>query len=575
MIVCGFVLAGLVIAASRPCAAGTTVCVTDCGATPDDEGNDAEGFRQAAAYCREHPGTTLTVPAGLYRFRDEKAVEVMRNAMTGQYGNNPQSTLMTREFPHVHGLDFTGAKDVTVKAEGATIRFDGWYQPVVLDRTEGVTIRGLTIDHERAPYSVGRIVEVERKHFDAEFDARYPLNANMPGFCVDFYDADAGRRHGVAHYDARLEMVEPDVLRIHASCPKAYLGDYCIVRHSAHGAAAVMVRYARDLRLDRVTIHSHPGMGIVGHRCENLTFQGVRIVPREGELQSTNTDATHFTSCSGTVVFDGCEFEGQGDDSTNIHNYYHTIKDRIDESTCRMFVDRSAALHALDHDYPEAGDTLELVDARTLAPVRRYTVVSREHNFESSETVATLDDVLLEDCRGYRFVNVTRFPSVRIVNCHIRSHLARGILIKTRDVLIEGCTIENTTGTGIHVGAEGDWHEGAPTADLTIRNNRIVHCGLGHGTQNDACAIAINVKAQDTTVPGLHKRVLIEDNEIVGLNAKRGIFASSVEGLTIRNNRFDGCDEPIHVEYSTSVQVCNNHGAVPNIGPGVKIRGAE
>ena len=513
-----FFLFGVVLPWSAPRveAEELTVNVADYGVFPDDDRNDAEGLREAVSYCREHPGCTLTLPGGRYEFRDEKAVEIMDNAMTGKYGNNPEPTLMSRTFPHVPGFDFTGVRNVTVNADGATILFDEWYQPVICDHTEGLVINGLTIDYKRAPYSVGKVIKVEQRCFEAQFDSRYPLNEGMPGFCVDFYDAQGDRRRGVTQYGAHMELTAPDVLRIQGHFPASFVGDYCIVRHSAHGAAAIMARYAKDLRLKNISIHSHPGMGIIGHRCENITMEGVRIVPRAGELQSTNTDATHFTSCTGTILFDGCQFEGQGDDSTNIHSYYHTIKERISDTKCRTFVNWKTALHALDHDYPEAGDILELVDTDTLAPIRQYKVVSREHDFNASETVVELDDNVPTDFEKYLLINVSRFPSVRMINCNIRSHLARGILIKKRNVLIEGCTIENTTGTGIHVGAEGGWYEGAPTADLVIRRNRIIHCGLGHGRQNDASAIALNIVAKDSTLPGLHKRVLIEGNQIIG-----------------------------------------------------------
>jgi hypothetical protein len=554
---------------SAEAADSATINAQDHGAIPDDGKNDADGLRAAVAVCRDNPGSTLFIPPGTYEFRDEAAVEIMDKAMRGEYGNNPEPVLMSRTFPHVMGFDFTGARDITVDAGGVTIIFDGWYAPVVLDRTEGVTITGLTIDYKRAPYSVGKIVTVDKRYYEAEFDARYPLNDGMPGFCLDFYDVKADRRYGVSQYGVTLERVADNRLRIRGRCPEEYLGDYCIIRHSAHGAAAIMVRYAKNLLLKEVSIHSHPGMGIVGHRCENLTFEGLRIVPRAGELESTNTDATHFTSCTGTITFNGCQFEGQGDDSTNIHTYYHTIKERLNDTTCRMFVNWKTALHALDHDYPEVGDTLELVDADTLAPVKQYTVVSREHDFDASETVVVLSDTLPEEFQKYLLINISRLPAVRFINCHIRSHLARGILIKTREVVIEGCTIENTTGTGIHVGAEGGWYEGAPTENLVIRRNRIIHCGLGHGTQNDASAIALNISTKNPTVPGLHKRVLIEGNQIIGFNAKRGIYAGGAEDLTIRDNQFYGCETPVYVEYSTGVNVYGNHGAEAVYGPGV------
>ena len=76
-------------------------------------------------------------------------------------------------------------------------------------------------------------------------------------------------------------------------------------------------------------------------------------------------------------------------------------------------------------------------------------------------------------------------------------------------------TIEGTTGTAIHVGAEGYWHEGPASADVTIRNNRFLGCGRGEGTIHGTSAVAVNVDAPRTNVPGIHRRVLIEGNQVV------------------------------------------------------------
>ena len=551
-----------------PLQAASSVSVLDFDARPNDGRNDAEGLRRAMKFCRENPGTTLVLPDGIYDFRDDAAVKIMNLAMTGKYGNNPEAVMMSRDFPHVLALDLSGARNITIQARNASLIFDGWYQPITLDHSRKVSIIGLSIDYSRPPYSVGKIINIGKDHFDARFDSRYPLNPGMPGFCVDFYDVKAGRRHGVALYNLHLEQISEDILRIHGQCPEKFLDDDVIVRHSAHGTAAVMARYAQDLKLKDVTIHSHPGMGVVGHRCRNLTFEGLSIVPRAGEIQSTNTDATHFTSCTGTIRFDGCRFEGQGDDSTNIHNYYYSIKEKAANNSYLVFVNWKTALHALDHDYPEAGDTLELVDSSTLEPVRQYRVADRKHDFEKSETLITLHESLPGNFGDYYLLNASRFPAVRFTNSHISSHLARGILIKTRNVLIEGCTITGTTGTGIHVGAEGSWYEGGPTADLIIRNNRIINCGLGHGTQNGAAGIAVNVKSKNPRVAGLHKNILIEGNQITGLNAQRGIFISGADNVTIRHNQFAGCEVPIRIEYSTGVRIYGNGGILPSLGPG-------
>ena len=166
-------------------------------------------------------------------------------------------------------------------------------------------------------------------------------------------------------------------------------------------------------------------------------------------------------------------------------------------------------------------------------------------------------------------INASRLPSVRIEGCQVRSHRARAFLIKTRDVLIQDNTIENSTGTAIHVGAEGYWHEGPASADVTIRNNRFLGCGRGEGTIHGASAIAVNVDAPRTDVPGLHRRILIEGNQIVGPGSERGIYVSGAREVTIRFNQIAGVRVPIEVEHSDGVAVYENAGAEARLGAGV------
>jgi hypothetical protein len=131
--------------------------------------------------------------------------------------------------------------------------------------------------------------------------------------------------------------------------------------------------------------------------------------------------------------------------------------------------------------------------------------------------------------------------------------------VKTRKVLIEGCVIENTNGTAIHMGAEGNWMEGVTSADVIVRNNKITNCGLGEtgdGTIDKASAIAVHVNAKDRSVR-LQKRLLFEDNIIEG-----GYHAISVKGaedVTIRNNKsYQVENKPVIAGSSRRVKIYSN-----------------
>ena len=553
----------LALAASLPGAdidpAEGRISVANFGAVPDDGRNDADELRKAIAFCKDHPGTILYFPPGVYDLRDEAAVQLMNDVMTGKMGQDPEKKIFTRYFPYVRGLDFRGLRDVTVEAAGALLLCDGWMEPLSLEDCRNVTIKGLTIDYKRKPYSIGTVVETGAGYFDAVVDKQYPLNPAIPIPRMKFWDVRAHRMFPEpVYFPKKFELIGPQKIRIYAKVSPEVKGNLVSLTHSFHFRPAILIYDAGNIRLEDVTIHSQPGMGIVGHRANNITLVGLRVVPAPGSFVSTNTDATHFTSCTGLIRMENCQFEGQGDDATNIHNYYYTVRKSQRAGYYDLVVGAPTGTHAQVLDYPDVGDRLELVKRSSLETVKTY-VVQAETNFPAEwRSEVQLDAPLPAGLENYFLIDSTRLPKVEIVGCSILSHLARGILIKTRNVLVERCLIRETTGTGIHVGAESYWHEGLPSADVTIRYNRIIRCGRGAGTQDGASGIAVKIDAPETSAPGLHKHLLIEGNIVEGENAQRCISVSQGEDVTVRYNELSGCREPVAVQHSEKVRVYAN-----------------
>ena len=537
-----------------------TISVSEFGAIANDGQNDLPALRKALDACREKKGITLHFPPGRYDIRDEGAVKLMESVMSGQMGNNPEKAIFRPYFEYVRGLDFTSMESITVEAYGAEMIIDGWMEPVSLEDCRNIAIEGLTIDYKRAPYSIGTIIDIKDEYFDVQFDPKYPISQSMPIPRVTIWDTEADRMMGECLYPESNQVIGDQTLRVFAPAPAAALGELALCNHSFHFRPAILIHEAEDIKLEKVTIHSQPGMGIVGHRSKNLTFQNLRVIPRAGSRMSTNTDATHFTSCSGFIHFEGCQFEGQGDDSTNIHNYYYSFLSQeprahlAGANTYEITLEAPTGTHAQVLDYPDPGDRLEVVEIETLRAVDEVTVTEIRNDPQNWRSWVALDHPLQVPLEDHYLINVSRLPKVRIINCQIRSHRARAILIKTRDVLIEGCTIQDTTGTAIHVGAEGWWHEGPASADVRIRFNRILDCGFGEGTQNHSSGISVNVKADRADVPGVHKRILVEGNQIrVPRGTRHGIFVGGSENVTIRFNQITGAEVPIEIQHSEQV----------------------
>ncbi|MCU6707744.1 right-handed parallel beta-helix repeat-containing protein [Paenibacillus sp. J5C_2022] len=112
-------------------------------------------------------------------------------------------------------------------------------------------------------------------------------------------------------------------LKLHYARPQGLQpGMHLVMRHLMNYRMGILFYECSGVQVYDVTLHYIPGMGIIGHRSENLAFTRLKVKPGIGRVLSTNTDATHFISCKGEISFTACSFEGMGDDAVNVHGFY-------------------------------------------------------------------------------------------------------------------------------------------------------------------------------------------------------------------------------------------------------------
>ncbi len=515
------------------------------GAIPDDGKDDTSALRKAAAYCRENPGTTLFIRPGTYNISDKDAVRLEREACEGKFGINVEETVFKPYFPYVKGLDFSGATNVTVIADGATLMCEGWMEPVSLVATSNFTLQGLSIDYLRKPFSSGTISETGQGWFDVIFDSARQIKPGLPMMRMTVWDPGRNRVDPSAlFYFPSHEILTGNTVRFHADISEALKGCRVNVNHCFHFRPAILILDSSNTTIERVTIHSQPGMGIVGFNSKDITLKNLSVRPSTGYTQSTNTDATHFAACRGTIHFEGCYFEGQGDDATNVHGYYQSVNSS-DGNDARLQIKARTYTHAQVIDAPGVGDTLEIVEKKTLRPIA--TTVVEEVNFgpESIECDVKLSAPLPTDYDNYYLMNISKLPKLIFENCVVNSHLARGVLVKTRGVVIRNNIFRHCTGTAIHIGAEASWHEGSHASDVTVEDNTMFGCGSGAGSQGGASGISVIIEADDTSSSLLHQRITIRNNMIMGEGNRCGIFVGNAADVTISNNSISACSDYI------------------------------
>jgi parallel beta-helix repeat protein len=509
-------------------------------------------IKSALDYCRLHPGTTLIIPPGDYKISSNKGKELIHDVLTGKYGNDPEKHVFKHGFTYDIGLDLSGLHEVTIKGYGARLLFDGWLEAISVVNSSHVKIEGLTIDYIRKAYSYGEIIHVDPPYFDVKFFDKYEITEKTPSCRMYVYSEEAKKLTACMYPAETKNLLEPQVLRFKSERPidSDLLNQKIVCWHMFHFRPAVLINESKHITLDSITIHSQPGMGIVGHRSDHIDIRGIRIIPEAGEPLSVNTDAMHFTSCKGTISVKNSQFSNHGDDVINVHNYYYNILSAEGTTYQTMTTPNT---HAAIMDYPDSGETMELVDRRSLKIIDVYQVLDSKRDEASWTNQLTLDRLLPADYENYYLLNATRFPSLELINCHTSHNLARAVLIKTRNVLVEDCTFIASTSTAIHIAAEGNWMEGGTTENIRIINNTFLGCGYMNQF-NRASAVCINIVAENPNEIGLHKNVNIEGNTIIGNGDEIGIYIGNSDHVRLKNNKFSSCTEPIVIENSLDVQ---------------------
>lgn len=486
------------------------VNVADFGARPDDGLDDTEALRRAAAFCRSHAGTTLQLSPGRYQLRDAEAVDTERRAISGALGRGleVQWALFNPQRPYVTGLDFTGCRNVTIEASGAVLEVEGWMQVISLVHTSNMTLDGLTITMKRPAATEAVITAVSDSTYDLRFDpALYQYIDSVVQGRYYFYSQT--RKTFYYGNVGGTTLLKPGLVRVQSKWHPA-VGDVCIIRYGGHYRPCIMLKESRDVTLHNVSILSYPGMGVVGHLTENILVDGLKVVPESGRFSSTNTDATHFTSCSGTLTLRNCTFKGNGDDCTNVHNYYwYPYPQQNDSRQVEVRVE-GADLHAQSLDYPQRGDTLQAVDRKSMAVTGHYVVRRVETSESDWKVLVTLDHPLAEKAEKVYLVNHTRFPKVFVENNTVYYHNGRAFLIKAPWSVLKDNRIEGTTLTAIKLGGELSWHEGVPVEYALIENNYIAHCGESGGDGTASC-VMVTTEARETP-PYVNRNITIRNN---------------------------------------------------------------
>jgi len=520
-----------------------TIRATDYGVIADDERDDTIAMISVLQEAGSYDGQSvhIVLPEGRLDFIE---------------GMNPA-------HPDV-GIYIEGLKNTVISGH-TKLMFHGEFRAIELNQCEDVLIHGIAIDYGRPPFSVGTLTGGDGKVLEVTVDAGYPVGELVKVAGILEFDPATnkplangndiyGNIKSVKYLGAqklRIELMDPvDISPI---------GTTVILRHQIYGLDGITVKSSERLKFESVTMHTAMGMGFMGYSSNDLYFNRFNIVlPSDTDrLMTVTADGMHFMDIGGDLVVTNSIFENMGDDALNAHGAYLVIQSKTGTNS----------LHASNprgYNFPpQIGDTVEVSDTATLQPAFSAAVTAVEPA-ESGFNI-TLDQAIPSGIKsGDVIANATRTPKLVFKNNVVRNKRSRGVLIQTRDALVENNTFANISGGGVLVTTDvGEWFESISSRDVVIRNNKFVGNNFAKmRTDGDIAAVAF-VKNNYGSA-GVFQNLTIENNFIAN-TGNAGIFIYSADGVQIRNNLIykSGIDAS-HAQTNSGIGLSNSANIVLN-----------
>lgn len=508
----------------------------------------------------------------------------------GCHGGALQKNGRTRE----PGVSVSHLKNVTLDGHGATLVGHDIARLFSFTDCDGITLRNLTVDWDPLPHTSGKVVAhlPDQHAFDLEpMIPADPVSGRIVQAIIGYSPELHRMGHGEVYQTQGERDSEPSIrlengnLRVFQRRPGgAYsfndklpaIGSYVVVRHQVYGYDAFVFRGCGAVLLEDITVHAVPGMAVIGWQSQDITIRRIKVVPADGGWMSATADAMHFGDCRGLITVEDSEFAGMGDDAINIHGMYGMVTKRLDDRTVEAGRARMNAYYDTERatwDEPRLGDRIEYGGGKEpLLPQGQLTVAAAHQDTTARRVVITFKEPL-PVCVGEGSVltNVSSTPAVRIRNCHVHGNRARGMLIQTRDVVIENCLFEDITCSGVHICTDAcDWWESLGVRDVTVKGCVFRrNCFWG----NSALHIFSDIPGGQSA-PGVHKGLRILDNTFEDNAGGSAIHIGSSEDVELSGNRFVNPRLPV-VTIVNSRQVRIRDAGDLEIGCGIEVGGSS
>ncbi len=528
-------------------------------------GDATKAIQTAIEKARKHGGKNQAVirlqPGEVYNLSRKAATPLLYHVSnTTSVDENPVAV------KHI-GILIKDIDNIVIDGQGATLRTHGEMTPWVIDGCTDVILTNLNIEAADPSVPEMTVTDVDSKSITARVhsSSSYRLDNGKlywtgegweftDGIAQIYYpETGVTLRTGSPVVDAvYVEELEPGVLKFNYSRqPEAKPGDVYQMRHSYRTEVAGFINCSQRVKLSDLNLHFMGNFGIVAQTSTNITYSNVNCEPdsTSGRTCAGFADFFQVSGCRGLVDIKNCRFNGSHDDPINVHGTHLRITDWGDGRKLTV-----TYMHPQTFGFQSffAGDTVEVVNPKTLLPVATAKVVAAgmidDYNIE-----LLLDRTLTPqvcEIKNAVVENISWTPTVNITGCRFSATPTRGILITTRrPVLIADNIFDRTPMASILIADDGrSWYESGPATNVTIRDNQFIDCSLP--------IIQIAPEISEYNGP-VHSNILIAGNLYEFSAPRRGSLISvrATDGVTITGNRLVS---PSYMPQSVTLEDCLN-----------------
>lgn len=550
--------------------------VSKYGARANSFADATKAVQLAIAAAKDQPNAVIDFPAGRYDFWPDEAVQ------TAYYISNSSSETEMPEKRQRVGLMFKDLKNLTLNGNGSRFVFHGKMIAWVIDHSENIQLRNISVDYERPGMSemtiksVSPSTVVAKVHPDSKFDI---INGKLEWYgekwvARNYHAVLVKPDRGTLHYSSwepflRSKAERVDGLEVRFSGDfskfKADTGDVLTIRDRYRDYVGAFQNRSKNIKLRQVHMNSMHGLGIVSQFCENLDYDSVFVEPAKnsGRVIASSADGMHFSGCKGQITINHCRFSGLHDDPINVHGTHLKVTEIVSPHTVKL-----RFMHHQSYGFEAfmVKDSVALLHAASLQ-IFAANVVRSAKLLGEREMLVEMENPFPPELKvGDAVENITWTPSLTISNSRFERTISRGTLVTTRrKVLIENNVYYRT---GMHaILIENDasgWYESGPVMDVTIRNNVFEDCAYNSFPDN----YIINISPQNhEKAPNywVHQNIKIENNvfkaydhPILGANSTKGL--SFVGNRIIKTNFMDaGKKRPaLNLTACTRVKIAGN-----------------